>query len=208
MNLRSSLLAVALVATGCAADDGLDDSTGRVAPPEPLALTIEGHGSYSGRAEYEVSEPVDGETAGAELLLSGIRAATGEQVSLRLGQAEAGAIDTEYAFPARENAFLLQLDGKDYEGRFGAVQVDAEDKLIGEFELNSIDLDGEAEVMLKGSFSADRLYLNCNRLVTDKTGSHAGAATDGDGAIWTPDTHLESAFCAAMRDRLGHLYGG
>jgi len=62
--------------------------------------------------------------------------------------------------------------------------------------------------MLHGEFMADRLFLNCNRLTEGAGASKPGRAGDGSNLYWEPDTRLESAFCAQMRDALGGLYGG
>ncbi len=205
--LISSLTASCALLAGCAAD--LDDgSTARVAPDEPFALTIDGVGDYAGRAEYEVSEPAEGFAPTPRLVLRA--QAPASSVVLRLGQQAPGDIAEDYDFPALENAFLVELDGKAFEGRFGEVRLAVDGKLEGEFELESADIEGADQIMLRGSFSADRLFLNCNRLADEKSeGARPGQTGDGsDDLIWEPDTHLESAFCNAMRDRLGALYGG
>lgn len=209
MNLRPSLLAsICAAAFGCAAESDFDD-TSRHAPAEPLALTIEGYGAFEGRAEYEVSEPAGVYSPAPELVLSAARVDTGELVTLRLGQKAPGDIDQAYVFPARDHGFYLKVEGNEFEGQFGEVRLDeSEGKLVGHFELSSTEKDGTSEIMLKGTFSADQLYLNCNRLADEAAGSNPGRATDGPDVTWTPDAHLESSFCAAMRDRLGALYGG
>ena len=72
----------------------------------------------------------------------------------------------------------------------------------GTFELNSTELSGKNSKMLVGTFEADELHLNCNRLVHEPStaAGSPGESSDGSDLTWTPDTHLESSFCAAMRD--------
>lgn len=205
--LVSTVTASCLMAAGCATEEELAGSTARTAPANPFELTIEGVGTFEGRAEYEVSEPVAGFVPTPRLVLHG--QAKGSSAVMRLGQQTPGDIAPAYDFPALENAFLVELDGKAFEGRFGAVQVAVDGKLEGSFELESVDVDGADRVMMKGHFAADRLFLNCNRVATGKSGSTPGQTGDGsDALIWEPDTHVESAFCNSMRDRLGALYGG
>lgn len=203
MSMRAVLVALTCVAViGCATEGDLDRQSARYAPAEPMALTIEGYGTFTGRAEYDVSEPSGDIVPTSELVLSGVHP-TGETVTLRLGQQRAGAVEPSYAFPARDHAFLVQIDGLEYEGRFGTVTLDEQiGRLSGTFELSSTDLSGQGEKMLTGSFEADELHLNCNRLVHEaSTGAGSpGQSSDGSELTWTPDTHLKSAFCAAMRD--------
>lgn len=213
MKLQTLFAGTCLLALGCA--DYAEEDLGRQAPDQPFAMTIEGLGTFEGRAEYEVSEPSADYLPTPELRLSGTRAGTDERVSLRLGQRSPGAIDGRYAFPDRDHAFQVEIHGKRYEGRIGEVVVDVSGKLSGDFHLESADLDSGEPLMLEGTFSAGLLYLNCNRLVEGDGkgaaapgGSSPGQATDGHDVTWTPDAQLESAFCAAMRDELGALYGG
>ena len=219
MKTNPPLIAAAFVLSGlmlggCASEgDLIDDAESRQPPAEPMALTIEGHGRFMGRAEYEVSEPAGDVVPDVELVLSAQRVDTGESVTMRLGQSVPGEVAEHYRFPANSNGFYVTLDGRQYEGHFGEVELDAVDgRLRGDFELDSLEVDEKGEmggdgVMLRGMFSIDEVLLNCNRLVDDKGGSAGspGRAGDGAGLTWTPDAHLESAFCSAMKSRLEDL---
>lgn len=212
--LIAALALSGLTLGGCAAEgDLMDEAEARQTPAEPMALTIEGYGRFMGRAEYEVSEPAGEVVPDIELVLSAQRGDTGESVTLRLGQSVPGEVAEHYTFPARSNGFFVSLNGRHYEGHFGAVELDEVDgRLRGDFELDSLEVDekgemGDEGVMLRGVFSIDEVFLNCNRLVGEKGGSAGspGRAGDGTELTWTPDAHLESAFCSAMKSRLEEL---
>ena len=208
MKLRTLLVTSScLLALGCAAEVP-DGSPARTTPDNPFALTIEGVGVFEGRAEYEVSEPADDFVPVPRLVLHGLETLSSDSVVLRLGQQVPGTIDGTYDFPGLEHAFLVEIDGKAFEGKVGEVQVDLTGKLEGHFALESIDVDGADKVMLEGHFRADRLFLNCNRLTKGDSGNNPGQAGDGSHLYWEPDTRLESSFCSQMRDALGGLYGG
>lgn len=217
MRLDISFIAVACVValSGCAAEDEITaDGTERGTRADPLTLTLEGYGEFSGVAEYDVSEPSGEETPEPELRLNAARFDTGEAVTLTLGQPDLGALKALYVFPSSslQNAFQVTLDGQVYEGQVGEVKLDADGgHWIGEFALTSLPRDddkgelGTDSVMLRGSFRFDRLDVNCHRLVEDKGGSasspgHAGAG--GASPVWTPDVLGESAFCRQMKSEL------
>ncbi|MCA9542587.1 MAG: hypothetical protein KC620_27010, partial [Myxococcales bacterium] len=69
--LVSTVTASCLMAAGCATEEELAGSTARTAPANPFELTIEGVGTFEGRAEYEVSEPVAGYVPTPRLVLHG-----------------------------------------------------------------------------------------------------------------------------------------
>lgn len=207
MKLRTILVTSScLLALGCAAE--VDDTTARTAPAHPFELTIDGVGIFEGRAEYEVSEPTDDYMPVPSLVLHGLQAGDDGAVVLKLGQSNPGDIAADYDFPGQENAFYVELEGKAFEGRVGAVRLDVDGKLEGRFELESADVDGPDKRMLQGRFAADQVFLNCNKLTDDKTVASPGRSDDGSEVFWEPDTRHESPFCARMRDALGGLYGG
>lgn len=199
------LLLPLLLAAACGTDDVGPD---RTAPESPFELTIDGVGVFEGRAEYEVSEPTEDYMPVPRLVLHGLESASSDSVVFRLGQHAPGAIDADYDFPAVDNAFLVEIDGKSFEGAVGEVRVDLDGKLEGHFALESVDVDGADKVMLEGHFRADRLFLNCNRLSKGTAANNPGSAGDGSDLYWEPDPNPESDFCSRMRDALGALYGG
>lgn len=209
MKLRTLLVpASCLLAFGCAAEGDVDPGTARAVPDAPFELTLEGVGVFHGRAEYEVSEPTDDYMPVPRLVLHGLESQSSDAVVLRLGQQNPGDIAADYDFPGAENAFIVEMHGKTFEGTVGEVQLDVTGKLLGSFALESTDLDGADKIMLEGHFRAERLFLNCNRLTKGNSGSSPGQAGDGSDVYWEPDTQVESAFCGQMREALGALYGG
>lgn len=209
MKLRTLLVSSScLLALGCAAEGDVDPGVARTAPESPFELTLDGVGTFQGRAEYEVSEPTEDYMPVPRLVLHGLEADSSDAVVLRLGQQAPGDIAADYDFPGTENAFLVEIAGKTFEGTVGEVRLDVAGKLEGSLALESVDVDGADRVMLQGHFKAERLYLNCNRLTKGTGQGNPGRAGDGSDLYWEPDTQIESAFCGQMRAALGALYGG
>lgn len=217
MRITSPFIAAACVVAlgGCAAEDEIaSDGTGRGERQDPLALTLDGYGDFSGRAEYDVSEPAGSVAPEPELILSAARLDTGEMVTLTLGQPDLGSLKQRYVFPSGEvqNTFQVTLDGQVYEGQSGEVKLDVVDgRWVGEFALNSFERDdekgelGTVSVMLRGTFSIDKVDINCHRLVDEKGGSTSSPGASGSGdpsPVWTPDVRSESAFCRRMKSEL------
>ncbi len=190
---------------GCALTTQGAEDLERKAPVAELEMHLDGHGELVGRASYVVIEPIPDYEPEPRLVL----AATGSnaELTIALGQTGLWPMQSAYTFPDPEHTLYLMVDGQEYEGVMGRVDLNEIDdgRITGHFEITAKGLVESDDLMVAGEFDAAKVFLNCDRVVgeDDGAGSSPGIATDADDqVVWTPDVNYQSAFCSEVKDKL------
>ena len=202
---KTIAMAAVTFCMGCAlSTQGAEDPERKV-PVAELEMYLDGHGELLGRASYVVIEPIPDYEPEPRLVLS----ATGSnaELTIALGQSGLWPMQSAYTFPDPEHTLFLNVDGQEYEGINGRVDISEIEsgRITGRFEISAKGLVDADDLMVAGAFDATKVFLNCDRLVAETAAGDSSPGLSGDAddqVVWTPDVDYQSAFCAEVKDKL------
>ncbi len=190
---------------GCAQSTQGAEDLERKAPVAELEMYLDGHGELLGRASYVVIEPIPDYEPEPRLVLAA--SSSNMELTIALGQTGLWPMQSAYTFPDIEHTLHLLVNGQEYEGVTGRVEINEIEagRITGRFEMTAKGLSDTDDLTVTGEFDAAKVFLNCDRVVGEEApeGSSPGTAGDEDEqVVWTPDVHYQSTFCSEVKDKL------